>query len=203
MLIPIQPRFLVMSILPKEAIGAELGVFRGEFSNMLLRNVRPTLLHLIDTWQSPAGAGAETGDMIHASVLRRFAAELRQERVEVHRATAADALDALADDTLDFIYLSGERNYEVVLQNLRVAGRKVKSGGLVCGTDYVAGMAGRDGVLRAVHDFLVENKSTYIVALLIGTEFALRRVDAKMLELRAERKVHKKTIRAKRRRVGE
>jgi hypothetical protein len=36
--------------LPKNGIGAELGVFKGQFSPMLMRYAKPKELHLIDPW---------------------------------------------------------------------------------------------------------------------------------------------------------
>ena len=39
-----------LNILPKNSIGAELGVLKGEFTKHILEIVRPKELHLIDLW---------------------------------------------------------------------------------------------------------------------------------------------------------
>ncbi len=39
-----------LCVLPKYSTGAELGVFRGKFSEKLIRGVQPRELHLVDPW---------------------------------------------------------------------------------------------------------------------------------------------------------
>src|SRR3989338_3955014 len=39
-----------LNILPKNAVGAEIGVFKGEFSPHLLDITKPRELHLVDLW---------------------------------------------------------------------------------------------------------------------------------------------------------
>jgi hypothetical protein len=43
-------RETVWANLPLRRVGAEIGVFGGAYSPGLLRQVRPTKLHLIDPW---------------------------------------------------------------------------------------------------------------------------------------------------------
>jgi hypothetical protein len=39
-----------LSILPKNSVGAELSVFKGEFTEKILKKVEPKELHLVDLW---------------------------------------------------------------------------------------------------------------------------------------------------------
>ena len=43
-------RPFIEQYLPKNGIGAELGVFKGVFSSVLLETTKPKKLHLIDPW---------------------------------------------------------------------------------------------------------------------------------------------------------
>jgi hypothetical protein len=47
-------RFL-LGLLPRGSVGAEIGVWRGDFSAWILRTVRPARLHLIDPWAFRSG----------------------------------------------------------------------------------------------------------------------------------------------------
>ena len=44
-------RSFLLEWLPKGAVGAEIGVWRGEFSKSLLRAAEPRELHLVDPWK--------------------------------------------------------------------------------------------------------------------------------------------------------
>ena len=46
-----QPREVVLHLLPKSSVGAEIGVHEGDFSAALLQVAQPKRLHLIDPWQ--------------------------------------------------------------------------------------------------------------------------------------------------------
>jgi hypothetical protein len=43
-------RWRYLEMLPNRGIGAEIGVFRGEFTRHILRVAQPRELHLIDGW---------------------------------------------------------------------------------------------------------------------------------------------------------
>ena len=44
-------RLDLLKVVPKHTVGAELGVYVGEFSQHLLDIVDPTRLYLVDVWQ--------------------------------------------------------------------------------------------------------------------------------------------------------
>src|SRR2546430_9287984 len=45
-----QGRAFLFKMLPRGSVGAEIGVWKGDFSKLLLRRVRPAELHLVDPW---------------------------------------------------------------------------------------------------------------------------------------------------------
>ncbi len=154
--------------LPKATVGAEVGVFSGDFSAHLLRVVEPQRLHLIDPWVSVDdqlrrwslyGAGVRSQadmDQLDAGVVSRFAGQIAGGRVVVHRAPSHAALAAMPDRSLDWIYIDGDHSYEAVIADLRLSLAKVRPGGFICGDDYLPGGWWRGGVIRAVHEFLHE-----------------------------------------------
>lgn len=140
---------------------AEVGVWRGNFSERMLRLARPTLYYLIDPWRYMPesgsklyGEGAQTEmDAIYESVLRRFA----RDPVLILRMTSIEAAREIPDETLDLAYIDGDHRYESCLTDLRIYWRKIKPGGLVVADDYgVDDCWWGDGVTRAVHEFSVE-----------------------------------------------
>src|SRR5512141_3080259 len=91
---PTKGRRWLLEMLPKGSVGAEIGVWRGDFSALIIDVVRPHLLHLIDPWRSaadPSHAGTlfdrpqATLDAIADGVQARFATEIAAGRVAIHR----------------------------------------------------------------------------------------------------------------------
>lgn len=169
---------------PKASIGVEVGVWRGDFSRVILRAVDPSRLHLVDPWQfDPERPEAWYGgaqvtsqremDAIYQKVMDRFRPE---ERVSVHRKSSTEVARSLADDELDWVYLDGDHSYEGVRTDLQNWLPKLRCGGLLCGDDYgVAGWWG-DGVTRAVNEAL---RSTALRPLLLyGGQYALQKLES-------------------------
>jgi hypothetical protein len=176
----------LLAHLPKSSVGAEIGVWRGDFSARLLRVVRPAQLHLVDPWNFEPGAAYERAwyggavaknqaemDGVHESVLGRFAAEIEAGTVRVHRGPSA-RIGVLFDDAyFDWVYIDGNHLYEYVKSDLEVFARKVKPGGLIAGDDYGVRGWWEDGVTRAVDEFVAHG--TCEPARLDG-QFVLRRL---------------------------
>jgi len=151
-------------MLPKEAVGAEIGVWKGEFSAEILKGSNPRKLYLIDPWVIQDDAlhrdswygSDERADMdkIHSRVLQRFAKEREDGSVIVMREFSTKALEGFPDNHFDFVYIDGDHEYSAVRRDCFTAYEKVRQGGLICGDDYSLGGWWKDGVVRAFHDLL-------------------------------------------------
>lgn len=139
-------RYRVVSELPKRAVGAEVGAWKGDFSALLLKLTRPTKLYLIDPWayrDDPGYEGAMYGgkiagqagmDAIYQSVCERF--QRQEDKVVVLRKTSTDAAAELAPASLDWVYIDGDHTYEAVKADLEAYGQIVRPGGVIAGDDY-------------------------------------------------------------------
>ena len=161
-------RSAVLKSLPPGGVGVEIGVWKGEFSTRILKTAKPKLLHLVDPWLVSArednnleawyGANAISQsemDRIHDGVASAFANEIAAGRVQIHRDASKDALSAFADNSVDFVYVDGDHSYEGVVADLEAALRVTRARGLIVCDDYMLGKWWKDGVVRAVHEFLV------------------------------------------------
>lgn len=158
------PRFRALNALPKNAVGAEIGVHLGDFSHCILDIARPKRLHLIDPWKlfddekySESWYGnkitQETMDLRHQSVCNRFSNAIAKGQVEVIRKLSSDGLKAFGEASLDFVYIDGDHSYEGTKSDLELSLAKLKVGGLVTGDDYGPGSWWEGGVKRAVDEF--------------------------------------------------
>lgn len=185
---PSDYRSFLINMLPRRSIGVEVGVWKGDFSLRLLRNVRPQEIFLIDPWRfepSPEYERALYGssragdqdqmDHVAESVKTRFADEIAKGVVEVWRAPSSEAAEHLPDASVDWVYVDGNHLYEYVRADLAAYAEKVKIGGLLTGDDY--GDAGwwENGVKKAVDEFLA-NRRDFVPVIFRNTQFVLRRV---------------------------
>jgi hypothetical protein len=177
-------RYRLVKMLPQHAVGAEVGVWKGDFSASLLRYSRPIRLHLIDPWAFQAdlprawygglAAGSQSDmDAISESVRNRFSTEIAQATVVVHRATSTEALAGLDDGSLDWIYIDGNHLYEGVKDDLFAALPKVRPGGLIACDDYGSPGWWEDGVRIAVDEFVAGGHAERVADL--GSQFVMRR----------------------------
>lgn len=158
------PRVPFLRQMPKRTVCAEIGVWKGEFSEQILRITSPKLLHLIDPWEFQSefsdrmygGAVAKNQrdmDLIYEKVKQRLGS---RRNVLVNRGKSEDVLTALPDDYFDWVYVDGNHSYDYVLNDLEACLRKVKTGGKITGDDYNWGKKYGFPVQQAVQDFLKE-----------------------------------------------
>ena len=178
-------RSSLLKLVPAGAICAEIGVWKGDFSQRILDTVAPTELHLVDPWEAMQegayadawyGGRLEQGqpgmDAVHAGVLARFARARDAGVVHVQRLPSTEAARLFPDGYFDFAYIDGNHFEDYVRADLAAWSDKVRPGGLIGGDDY--GLAGwwDDGVTRAVDAFVRSGSATLV--LLERTQFALR-----------------------------
>jgi hypothetical protein len=159
----------VLRRLPRDAVCAEVGVWKGDGAAAILRHARPQKLFLLDPWEHQpqydralfgGRAGTQAAmDAVHASVVDRFTREIDAGAVQVVRARSEDAESALAGTPLDWAWIDGDHTYEAVKADLERFSRLVKPGGCLAGDDYVLGWWG-NGVIRAVDEFVAEGRGT-------------------------------------------
>jgi len=152
--------------MPRGSVGAEIGVHAGRFARRILDIVRPARLHLIDPWKHEPGpqylqalyGGRRRGqagmDERYRKVRERFTKELRSGQVVIHRDPSHVAVREFEAGYFDWVYIDGNHLYEFVRQDLELYYGKVKQGGWLTGDDYEGRGWWRDGVERAVTEFL-------------------------------------------------
>ena len=165
-------------------IGVELGSFKGDFANTILKNWNGTLL-MIDVWRELPNQ--EYDDMSnhreHIDAYSQAMDNIKgfEDRAFMLRMKGKDACSFIYDKYLDFIYIDANHTYEAVKEDIKLWYPKIKSGGLIMGHDYLpdnfyegkeknqalylfpdgepekAKYAGMFGVNPAVNEFCEEN----------------------------------------------
>jgi hypothetical protein len=176
------PRLEMLERMPMNSVCAEIGVWRGDFSRIILKRTSPKRLHLIDPWtfqpEFPArkygghhAKKQEDMDKVFRGVESRFE---DVENVSIHRARSEEAMAEFPDGYFDWIYLDGNHEFEFVLKDLTMGFAKVRSGGFIAGDDYGWGKKRGFPVERAVQEF-VRLHSVEDHLEIFGSQYIIRR----------------------------
>ncbi len=137
-----EKRQRLLEMMPKGGVCAEIGVWDGAFSDRILETTQPTQLHLIDPWTfQPEFRNSAFGRKAHrdkmddkfVAVSAKFAGD---DRVVIHRMKSDEALESFEDASLDWVYIDGNHNYDVVSNDLALCLKKVKPRGIIAGDDF-------------------------------------------------------------------
>ncbi|WP_237571389.1 class I SAM-dependent methyltransferase [Mycolicibacterium lacusdiani] len=170
-------RRVLLDHLPAGGTCAEIGVDEGDFTEEILANCHPSELHLIDMWGTRRYSQKK-----FQGVTERFADQIADGSVVVHRRSSLEAASEFDDGVFDWVYIDTTHAYELTAAELRAYAPKVKPGGFIAGHDYVMGNWSkvlRYGVVEAVHEFCVECDWEIVFATADPIEnqsFAIRRI---------------------------
>lgn len=162
----IQTRVQQYFDLPKNGIGAELGVARGYNSIHLYHITKPSKMYLVDTWLNDFpytfGMDPSLWNGPNKRIVENvFAEELGSGKVSIYNGYTSSFLNTLEDDYLDWIYIDADHRYDGARVDIRKAYDKVKPNGIVAGHDFmVHPEAWKSGVIRALTEMLQEGKLT-------------------------------------------
>ena len=134
-------------------IGVELGVWRGVYSDIILRHSKLDLLFSIDSWQPGSWSGPKSQNITRKKLA------VHKNRSVLLPMSFSEAARIIADDSLDFIYVDGEHDYDSINRDIKEWWPKLKLGGLFSGHDYkLIGPDGQDfGVIRAVAEHVAKH----------------------------------------------
>jgi len=141
-------RYMLLDLLPKGGVMAEIGAETGAFSHEILTRCSPSALHLFEM---------DPDRISQPEVL----SELEDDagRIELHVGDSAAAMRRVPDGFFDIVYVDGDRSYEGVKRDIEATLPKLKPTGSLVFNDYSVwspvGMF-HCGVARAVHELCLE-----------------------------------------------
>lgn len=158
---------IIRDFLGTEAIGAEVGVYKGGFGEFLLGHCRK--LYLVDTWYRAGGfwnSKIKNDSRVDSviQILKIYKSEIERGQVDVVIDTSEHFLRSMEDGHFDFLYLDTSHKYEDTLRELWAAAPKIRSGGHMFGDDYDPDPKSRNhGVYLAVNEFVAATGAEMVV----------------------------------------
>jgi len=114
-------------LLPKQAVGAELGVQFGINAKDLIRITNPTKLYLCDAWEVQDGSYEAA-----QKIVVKYGPN-----IEMIKAWDQDWIPTLEDRSLDWVYVDTLHNYPHTKLELSLLKEKVKVDGIIAGHDFI------------------------------------------------------------------
>ena len=183
-------RVAALTLWPKDAVIAEVGVALGEFSSEILAACLPRRFLAIDRFdlhELPLLWGKSTrehfGGRTHGDYYRdRFARQIADGQVKVIQGDSSAAITELRDASVDVFYVDADHSYEGVRRDLAALAPKVKPEGWVVLNDYIPAEIGGSnepyGVIQATNEFMVEQgwaMSYFALAYVMYCDVGLRK----------------------------
>jgi hypothetical protein len=153
---------ILMNELGLTGTGVEVGVYRGEFSQHLVRYSNLTRFFAVDCWTHIEGQVDPLNQPTAAKVDHMIQAAYRLAEfphATILRAKSVDAAECFRDLSLDFVYIDADHRYEQVLEDIHTWSRKVAPNGILAGHDYHPDFP---GVIKAVEHYWRRNREIYI-----------------------------------------
>jgi predicted O-methyltransferase YrrM len=118
-------------------VGIEIGSFAGASAEIFLKSNAFKTLYCIDPWEK----NFDPNDMSTSNGLetaeRKFDEKFKDNKIIVKvKMKSVDALNMFENDSIDFIYIDGNHQYDFVKQDIENYFSKIKPGGIIAGHDY-------------------------------------------------------------------
>jgi hypothetical protein len=129
---------MIKAILKTGMRVAEIGVWKGEFAQVLL-STGPAELVLIDPWEGMVPSGDSDGNNVTVANLPEEYERIKKwenEVVKVEKGYSHHVLLRYPDNHFDAAYIDGDHSFGGCYRDLNLAYEKVKAGGWIMGHDY-------------------------------------------------------------------
>lgn len=138
-------------------IGVEVGTDRGGYAKNICERM-DVELYTIDPWL-PYNEGTEVKDEAKMIEIEKEAREVLSPypNCTIIHDTSMNAVKVFRPDSIDFVFIDGNHEYEYVLEDIREWFKIVRPGGIIAGHDYKEAEDKKYGVIKAVTQFVEEN----------------------------------------------
>lgn len=118
-------------------VGAEIGVERGYYSEILCKANPNLKLYCIDAWKVYKGYRDHTNQEKLNKYYEEAKERLSHYNCEIIKDWSMEAVKKFEDESFDFVYIDGNHDFKNCTDDIAEWSKKVRKGGIVSGHDYV------------------------------------------------------------------
>tara|TARA_B100000131_G_scaffold279468_1_gene284656 strand:+ start:134 stop:763 length:630 start_codon:yes stop_codon:yes gene_type:complete len=171
-----------VSIIPKNIV--EIGVWKGDFSQLISNEFPKAKLILIDPWKvseknNQINYGSDNSnqdylDKIYKKVVNRFS---NKPNISLFRGNIREFYSLNSLLKVDLFYVDGDHSYDGVISDLECCHEMTKKNSVIILDDYGINESWwEDDVIRAVHDFLGKYSNHYVIKSKIKSQLSIEKI---------------------------
>ena len=142
--------------------GVEIGVEQGRYSELICEMNTQMKLYGVDPYLKYEGyreyKDQAEMDGLYKIMLERMKDNIKNDNFAIIRKKSLDALADFEDESLDFVYIDGNHEFDYPLKDIEGWWKKVKKGGILSGHDYVRVNTWNFTIKDALKEFTIKNK---------------------------------------------
>lgn len=150
-------------------VGVEVGVQRGLYSEVIARENPQMKVYGVDPWttfktcdaseerrRTESHASQDMCDAFYEETKQRMA---KYGNYEIIKEYSVDAVKRFEDESIDFVYIDANHQYEFVMDDIKEWSKKIRKGGIISGHDYyrISDPRALMHVKEAVDTYVAEN----------------------------------------------
>lgn len=116
--------------------GVEIGVNKGKYSKWLCHYIKGLKLFLVDPYVTYEDSGYYASQDYQDSCFEQAKIRVAPYNCEFIRKPSMEAVKDFLDNSLDFVYIDANHQYECAVEDIAYWSRKVRKDGIVSGHDY-------------------------------------------------------------------
>lgn len=117
--------------------GVEVGVERGRFSEVLIKENPQMELYGVDLYKKYDGYGDFKLDSTFRNLYKEGHGRLdKYPNYHFIRKYSMDAVKDFEDNSLDFVYIDANHKFASVVEDIHYWQKKIRPGGIICGHDF-------------------------------------------------------------------
>jgi predicted O-methyltransferase YrrM len=117
--------------------GVEVGVEAGIYSEVLCKANPNIELYCVDAWTAYKGYRDHVTQFKLDNLLEITRTRMAQYNATVMQGFSMDVVKQFPDNSLDFVYIDGNHEFQHVVNDVAEWSKKVRAGGIVAGHDYI------------------------------------------------------------------
>lgn len=151
-------------------VGVEIGTDRGGYAKDICERYPELKLYTIDPWKAYTEGPEEKSQFEVDEIYKIAQATLEPyKNCTIIRETSIEAVKRFNANSIDFVFIDGNHEYEYVYQDIVEWTKIVRPGGIVSGHDYREDKVRKYGVIEAVNRYIEENDIEPLYILRKGT----------------------------------
>lgn len=141
--------------------GVEIGVEKGEYSKMICEMNTQMKVYGVDPYLKYDGYREYPDDKwmegLYQLMLEKMASYIKDGQYQIIRKKSEDAVADFKDNSLDFVYIDGNHEFDYPLRDIENWWPKVKKGGFLAGHDYIRVKVWNFTIKDALKEFTLKN----------------------------------------------